>query len=186
MLRPINGWPTLPHVVPRWVWLSVFGGQGVSAKMRRPAGVETAFARSTAMAAEIQSDDGQGWSWTAQASSVATPSAVRASSIVSSLAVVCPSPAVSSSSRVKRRRSRSWASGAGLQLIPTTRSSPGALSPIFDCARLLASFKSMLSSHSPALDPADAGRTRKANAGAATSVASGGAERYPPEGATWV
>ena len=94
--------------------------------------------------------------------------------------------ATCSSSKVKRQRSRSWASGAGLQLIATTRSSPGALSPSFDCARLLASFKSMLSSHSPALDPADAGRTRKANASAATSVASGGVEGYPLKGATCV
>ena len=54
---------------------------------------------------------------------------------------------------MKRRRSRSLASGAGLQLIATTRSSSvEALPRIFDFARLVESFKSFLSSRLLALD----------------------------------
>ena len=54
---------------------------------------------------------------------------------------------------------------------PQLRGFPGG-PPLFCFVSWLLS-KSMLSSQSPTLDPADAGLTRKANAGAAPSVASG-------------
>ena len=67
---------------------------------------------------------------------LARTSAVESPSVDAVLSLAsCPS------SRVKRRRSRSWASGAGLHLTAATRSSAEALRRFSGFVRLVASLK---------------------------------------------
>ena len=135
--------------------------------------------------APAQAEDREGWFGPHQASASVWSSAGVVLAEDSPSVAVCLSLAVCSSSSVKRRRRRSWASGAGLQLIATTRNSPASLSGDFRLVWLLESFKLPLSSR---LACARLGRcrrdTQRANADPATSVEAGRAERYPLEGTT--
>lgn len=87
----------------------------------------------------------EGWFGPHQASASARSSAGVAFAAESPSGGVRLSLAVCSSSRVKRRLRRSWASGAGLQLIATTRSSSASLPEVFGSVLLLESFNLPLS-----------------------------------------